>query len=1176
MTFEMKYILLIKKLIIITLIILSQILFVYAEEIKRSVYIENTDASLRGSKIHFSGTAKNTLPIDVIDIKLIITFFPKKENIPSDSRFLNRIKAKSSTKFSFTIKVRQKSSKFFRYVDSYRLDTEDIDLIFKYFWNSKDRIILRKASITSLNHIQQTDIIKRFKSSHNIHDNTVDIIIEDLLLIPLLVKGQTFNAVQALIDKAPFYSKSKYKNAFSTIKSWSEEGETIIPLLNQAIQNEKTIVQVLEDALRSFENKGLPILILNSHNPSSFEKSLIAFKILKAMDRDTPKKQLRPLLSLASKGKEEYQVVIHTMNTWGTKYNSLLLNKLRAIDETSWKIIIEFLKQQGEISLPSIFASLSENSIRFQSKINLSEALKLLNNLYINERIKETNRLYTEGLAYLKNGDCHSSIQRFDKIINPLSIYELDHGITPIVKAYTCVANYNKAENFLEHYLNYKPQDEIAMGLLGEIYMYQGKKSQDNKNWNNAINYFEKSIEYIEFPYRAQVEIIKTSIKKNSLLILILICFIIYKYIMLLVFIKQKRKSLTESKKILHPNVLFQSIILGIAVNLILLYPSIKIIELNHLLSLTLLCLSSVILIVAIGFGITKLRFMINNIVQPFIVFLLIIGLLILNCSTIYIILYGSIGLFVGCLIGLFWKLEKPRFVLFTFLTLLFLSAILGSHSGSLTLIIAILFLIAILMYIYITIGIFGVPFHIKRMVLNFFEENSFVEPDKIRTVLDYLRKKLVPNNLHITLWESRWCIMHQRPSKEKNKRKFLDNLLQLSLFECPSNSVIDINLWLTGKSIQFHNELMNVFRELDHKILKENPEAAQIAQEVLFDLPDSITSTTLYLYVEQKIRFDLIKNLSCRKNTEFNKKFIENTWPQYLEKRDKAVENLQKSGELNKRLKALPHEKMIPPYSSNGIILDYGKWSDGKPIIDWKNEFKNDLKPEIFFDKGSQEIELIKSFEDWIYQIKRFRDKLCNVIEQRGNQDIILLNAWDNNLDKIFKFGNKGLQETIFFVDKLIEYQMFFEAIHLLESLLDYYNTPFNIDIIEEKIAECEIGNFNQNKWTKSIQLKIDKTSESNNNNSQLRFINSTNFFNRFPGVTLHVLVQNLSAKRFDINPGKTKIINVLPGDFRIIIYPRDITIPPIQANYNIPDSNSIYNLSMELFAPEKGISLS
>ncbi len=654
------------------------------------------------------------------------------------------------------------------------------------------------------------------------------------------------------------------------------------------------------------------------------------------------------------------------------------------------------------------------------------------------------------------------------------------------------------------------------------------------------------------------------------------------------------------TKSINRSSIIISSILLAITVCLIGLYPRTIGISATSIFSLSFITFGGILLTVGIiGFVLKNLR--LAGIFLPLVSILLIsISLIIFGHTIAEIGLQLVIGLFVGLVLGLFWRSQNPSFVIpLILLGILMISpSILWPQFASSSVLFATFFLNTIVIgaysiyslsssfaasyrvFIYCCWLIFLIYFVLAfgfgfwGSVIGIGGGTFFAFVGAMGLEESYQKYFwLIPKTIQ---WQTRWAIMSLKHPNEKDRKNFMSDLANMTIIDQIDNSVTDINLWLTKRSLQMHQVLEDILNYFDQEFLLQNPAVSQIAQEALLDLPESITKRPIYLHLEQLVRLDLTQDLPEKLGAKFGQDFLSKIWPNYLRMREKTINDLRNSGELNKRLGVvLPNQKMAAPYSPNGIFLDYGKWPDGKPDNDWETVLKEDLHSNKFFPPGSSEIRILQEFLNWISQIKSLRTQLLEVIQQRDKDP-----SWQNYLENLASFGDRGFEETLAFVDLLQRYQMYFEAIDLLEALQGYYDTPFTRKTINQKFGECEIGCFVQKGWAKPTKLNVNKTSNQNWGEPQLRLVNNSRAvqltsgrISVTPGTDLHILVQGSSVQRFALSVDQTKAFTISPGDYKIFVYPKDIAMPPVQATWSVDDASCVYNLSMELLAPKMEI---
>ncbi len=540
------------------------------------------DKTNNGYKVEINGSIKNSLPIDVFDVEVTI-FFLEMTDVPPATTILSQIKGGETSDFEIVATMQNKPSRFVTRVLNYRLAIENVDEIFdEYFWGYEDDSVLRKASISTLQSLSPDSIpqiIKRFQAISSQEDEIADLL-EDLLLLPILSESKNLDAAQAVLDKAQLYSSQSYQEAFSKMKSLVGENGTIIELLDQAAEEDKSLMDILDDVLFSIGERSLPILIQSVGGNN--EKSELAIRVLKRLNLATPEEQILPFLSIASDGDEEYQAVVETLHTWLPKQNLLLIETLLSTSSTGQEIILELLQEQGNAALPSINEVLKQNNVTVSPDITLDEALNLLTELYRQKRLEHAESLYTEGIAYFETGDCTHSSQLFDQFLE-ITEYRPNQDVIPIVKAYNCSGNYQQTKTVLDNYLSASPENDVVIQLfvetltqeaeqieqadgfekvikfwqeamatypslplrqeLGDLYLSQGYEAKNNKEWNKAIAYFEQAEQYLPNPAVARLEIGKIIARKQWLVLLIGVGITIFASIMV---VEQQKSILSK------------------------------------------------------------------------------------------------------------------------------------------------------------------------------------------------------------------------------------------------------------------------------------------------------------------------------------------------------------------------------------------------------------------------------------------------------------------------------------------------------------------------------------------------------------------------------------------------------------------------------------------------------
>ncbi len=482
--------------IIIFLLLNSPCLKSYANDHKaESVTLSGINAQMSrsndGFTLKISGNIKNKLPIDVADVNISASFPDIKGN-PSKSITLPKLRHGKSKHFEMVKKLRNKPSKFNARVQNYRLATNDIDTILRYFWDKNNEGILRQAAVLALKHLSSNTnsmplIISKFRiSEKNISKN----LITDLLLLHSFNKCHNLECIQSLLDKSQIYSDPQYQIVFSKLKAIAKRNNTLIPMLNHAAKENKTLNALLKEVIITIGNKAVPTLVANSEGEGY--KSKFANQILHELSFDTREKQINHLLSLAKQHDEGSQESIDVLKTLLPELNTTLIKMLEFTDSKGREIITDLLKLQGDKALSAIVEILRQNGMNVYDNFTFDEGLHLLTKFYEQKRLQATKDIYNKALMYLSDGNCILAAKEFDRFLVAENRPQFD--IKNIVEAYKCLNSYKKAETLLNDHLTLYSDDTVAKYLLSDILLHAGKNIWREKSYKVAGIFWEEKI----------------------------------------------------------------------------------------------------------------------------------------------------------------------------------------------------------------------------------------------------------------------------------------------------------------------------------------------------------------------------------------------------------------------------------------------------------------------------------------------------------------------------------------------------------------------------------------------------------------------------------------------------------------------------------------------------------
>jgi hypothetical protein len=373
-----------------------------------AVVVETSQGSINskypGYEISIIGTVKNHLPIPVTNVKVQV-YIPEIKK--TAAKVLPGIKPRASEVFIIIVYVKNKVSNFTTQVVDYGLQSDNVSLLLKYFWERTNDTLLRKAVVAGLENMPVSAIprvINRFKnplyptSATGINNR----VIETLLLLPALTGSKNLEAVRALVQKQEQFSSELYELSFSVLKQFARRESTIIPLLNRAAQEGKTLRDLFCDAVVKFGHQAMPILVRNTY--ISLKSAGVTDCALRKLGVDTPEKQMKALLSAVSLGSAQRKAVTDVLDELTPGINHILFKLLETADAEACECLIAQLQKQGKEALPSLISHLRQSGLQVPPAVKPKEALNRLVTLYTHRRLSHIEKLNKNTRRSLETG----------------------------------------------------------------------------------------------------------------------------------------------------------------------------------------------------------------------------------------------------------------------------------------------------------------------------------------------------------------------------------------------------------------------------------------------------------------------------------------------------------------------------------------------------------------------------------------------------------------------------------------------------------------------------------------------------------------------------------------------------------------------------------------------------
>lgn len=456
-----------------------------------------------GYTVVINGDVENTLPIAVTNVEITILFPADPTENPATTS-LKRIAAKSKTGFTVSKSSKTRLSKYVAQVSEYRLSTTDVTALFSYFWGAKDDPVLREAAAFSIVNLPSDALrpaVEYFERSPASLDpsSAQNDLIDDLLLVSFFRTTKDASAAQALVKMSGRYSQEVYRSSFAQLKSYAQDGKTVIPVLNTAAKDDWTLLQVLTDALTTMGEPAVPILISSSESKDPI-LSQFAITSLRQMERETPAKQLavqdpdvrlsviriltsryRPdavisLLQAASRSEVEAQLVVGALQSWRMQPVPQLLEALALPDSNA---AARDLAERILISLgPSLLPTLTETLTTYQlanpAPTTVEDAIARLTQYHKAQRAARRAEFYAEGQTRLESGDCTGAVQHFDEVLSLQP--SPNESLLSMAEAYDCAGDKAKAIQLIRQHIESNSGDAAAGTKLVSLLLVEADR----------------------------------------------------------------------------------------------------------------------------------------------------------------------------------------------------------------------------------------------------------------------------------------------------------------------------------------------------------------------------------------------------------------------------------------------------------------------------------------------------------------------------------------------------------------------------------------------------------------------------------------------------------------------------------------------------------------------------
>lgn len=215
-----------------------------------AVYVLDSKGSINGNSIFITGKVANLLPYKVSDLTVQAIFITNGD-YQTQVTNIDVIDANSSASFLLSFQISPAPEKYVVEVVEYRIETNDVNRLIEYFWNSGEDNALRvsaAASLSTLPAASRDEVLLRFSTSPieiNETSATVDLI-EDLLLLPYLETHPSYDVAESMITRVNLYRNPEFSTALENLKNIAGDGNTIIPKLDQAATKDLNLSQIIE------------------------------------------------------------------------------------------------------------------------------------------------------------------------------------------------------------------------------------------------------------------------------------------------------------------------------------------------------------------------------------------------------------------------------------------------------------------------------------------------------------------------------------------------------------------------------------------------------------------------------------------------------------------------------------------------------------------------------------------------------------------------------------------------------------------------------------------------------------------------------------------------------------------------------------------------------------------
>jgi len=537
-----------------------------------AVYIQSSDHLASDDRVVITGTVANKLPVDVLEIEVTVVFENDTEAVSITPTQIRYIQAGGSAPFRVSQSFSEMPTAYSAYVGAYILESDDPALLFELFWDAGDDIGLREAIMATIERLpgeRAPEMAERFRAVER--PDAVDNLIKDLILLPWLQAHPSTPTAAAILDVIPRYNTPDYEVAFRDMVASAAEGDTIIPLLNEAALEKQDLAELVGNALVAMGDAAVPALLQATADP---EKAFLVEVVLERLDRATPETQLavtlpdarleiiafysqrydprlvRPLLEAAAFGEAERQAVSTVLAGWGTDATPQVAEGLNAPHPVSRQVAEELLRRDttaaGPVVVTTLVAEGQDASGEFERD------LEALSAFYTARRQQQAEAVLQQANAALDIQDCPAALAAFEQVAQ---IDVALVSVTRMAEGYACAGQTADAITLLSSHVQQNKSDiearvmlveligqrsdEImaegdlaaaadylkdAVGWLPEpplqakladIYRQQGREARDAERYNEAVRFFRLSQE-LDTSDAATVELGRTTMAASA------------------------------------------------------------------------------------------------------------------------------------------------------------------------------------------------------------------------------------------------------------------------------------------------------------------------------------------------------------------------------------------------------------------------------------------------------------------------------------------------------------------------------------------------------------------------------------------------------------------------------------------------------------------------------------